>query len=280
MRSRSRRAPSRVPAFDATTAHPIAPAPASHTNGDGTHAMIAHASAAPLIRTVAIRQMVRRVTSIKPRCCAGTHRRRRYNSSLTPTNLLTNFHETYREHDAAKASSSRTFGFVMGALFLLLAFRSRASGGLTWSILLDIAIVFVLVAAALPGLLTPLNRLWMALGKLLNRIVSPVILALLFFGIIWPVAFFMRRAGNDPLRLKRAAAGESYWVAREPLRQRSFHAPVLIAQIMSIIRELWQFLRARKKYWLVPVVVALLLIGGLLVFAQGSVLAPFIYTLF
>jgi hypothetical protein len=49
---------------------------------------------------------------------------------------------------------------------------------------------------------------------------------------------------------------------------------------MSIVRELWQFLRARKRYWLVPVVVALLLIGGLLVFAQGSVLAPFIYTLF
>ena len=49
---------------------------------------------------------------------------------------------------------------------------------------------------------------------------------------------------------------------------------------MSIVRELWQFLRARKKYWLVPVVIALLLIGGLLVFAQGSVLAPFIYTIF
>lgn len=49
---------------------------------------------------------------------------------------------------------------------------------------------------------------------------------------------------------------------------------------MSIVRELWQFLRARKRYWLVPVVVALLLIGGLLVFAQGSVLAPFIYTIF
>jgi hypothetical protein len=49
---------------------------------------------------------------------------------------------------------------------------------------------------------------------------------------------------------------------------------------MSIVRELWQFLRARKKYWLVPVVVALLVIGGLLVFAQGSVLAPFIYSIF
>jgi hypothetical protein len=49
---------------------------------------------------------------------------------------------------------------------------------------------------------------------------------------------------------------------------------------MSIVRELWQFLRARRKYWLVPVVIALLLVGGLLVLAQGSALAPFIYTLF
>jgi hypothetical protein len=49
---------------------------------------------------------------------------------------------------------------------------------------------------------------------------------------------------------------------------------------MSIVRELWLFLRKRKKYWLVPVVIALLLIGGLLVFAQGSVLAPFIYSIF
>ena len=49
---------------------------------------------------------------------------------------------------------------------------------------------------------------------------------------------------------------------------------------MSIVRELWQFLRARRKYWLVPVVIALLLVGGLLVLAQGSALAPFIYTIF
>jgi hypothetical protein len=49
---------------------------------------------------------------------------------------------------------------------------------------------------------------------------------------------------------------------------------------MSIILELWQFLRARRKYWLVPVVIALLLVGGLLVLAEGSALAPFIYTLF
>ena len=141
---------------------------------------------------------------------------------LSPTNLLTNFHETYREHDAAKASSSRTFGFVIGAFFLLLGTRSHATHGSAWQALDGIAVAFLMIAGVRPALLAPLNRLWMALGKLLNRIVSPVILALLFFGIIWPVAFFMRRAGNDPLRLKRAAAGESYWVAREPLASDHF----------------------------------------------------------
>lgn len=49
---------------------------------------------------------------------------------------------------------------------------------------------------------------------------------------------------------------------------------------MSTLRELWKFMRARKKYWLIPIMLVLLLIGGLLVLAQGSAVAPFIYTLF
>lgn len=49
---------------------------------------------------------------------------------------------------------------------------------------------------------------------------------------------------------------------------------------MDIIVELWQFLRSRKKLWLMPIVVIAVLLGGLLVLAQGSALAPFIYTLF
>lgn len=49
---------------------------------------------------------------------------------------------------------------------------------------------------------------------------------------------------------------------------------------MSILAELWAFLRTRKKLWLLPIIVTLLIVGALLVFAQGSVLAPFIYTLF
>ena len=49
---------------------------------------------------------------------------------------------------------------------------------------------------------------------------------------------------------------------------------------MAFLRELWAFLMTRKKYWLIPIIVITLLIGGLLILAQGSVIAPFIYTLF
>jgi Family of unknown function (DUF5989) len=49
---------------------------------------------------------------------------------------------------------------------------------------------------------------------------------------------------------------------------------------MSLLMELWMFLRSRKKMWLIPVVVTMLILGGLLILAQSSAIAPFIYTLF
>jgi hypothetical protein len=49
---------------------------------------------------------------------------------------------------------------------------------------------------------------------------------------------------------------------------------------MSILAELWAFLRVRKKYWLTPILLMLLIFGGLVILAQGSAVAPFIYTLF
>lgn len=48
----------------------------------------------------------------------------------------------------------------------------------------------------------------------------------------------------------------------------------------SLVTELWAFLRVRKKWWLLPIIVLMALVGALLVFAQGSALAPFIYTIF
>lgn len=49
---------------------------------------------------------------------------------------------------------------------------------------------------------------------------------------------------------------------------------------MSLVSELWAFMKERKKWWLVPVIVVMVVVGSLLIFAQGSVLAPFIYTIF
>ena len=49
---------------------------------------------------------------------------------------------------------------------------------------------------------------------------------------------------------------------------------------MSFVLELWAYVRARKKYWLLPLILLLLLFGGLLILAKGSAIAPFIYTIF
>jgi len=49
---------------------------------------------------------------------------------------------------------------------------------------------------------------------------------------------------------------------------------------MSLPSELWRFMRVRKKYWLAPIIVVMFLLGGLLILAKGSAVAPFIYTLF
>jgi hypothetical protein len=49
---------------------------------------------------------------------------------------------------------------------------------------------------------------------------------------------------------------------------------------MSLMKEFWLFMRDRKKFWLLPILIVMVLVGALLVFAQGSALAPFIYTIF
>ncbi len=50
--------------------------------------------------------------------------------------------------------------------------------------------------------------------------------------------------------------------------------------MIDLFKDLWAFMRERKKFWLLPIIVMLVLLGGLLVYVQGSVIAPFIYTLF
>ena len=49
---------------------------------------------------------------------------------------------------------------------------------------------------------------------------------------------------------------------------------------MEFLKEFWEFFKVRKKYWLLPVIIVLVLFGGLIILSQGSVVAPFIYTIF
>lgn len=72
---------------------------------------------------------------------------------------------------------------------------------------------------------------------------------------------------------------------KEKLQPRRFGKAVLILGVqkvskISILGELWSFLKVRKKWWLAPIVIFLILLGGLIVITQGSALAPFIYALF
>ena len=158
---------------------------------------------------------------------------------------------------------------------------------------LVIAAAFAIVALIRPQVLHHLNRAWLAFGKLLHRIVSPIVMSALFFLCVTPTAWIMRMRGKDLLSLKRRPDLKSYWIDREPIASRSSidETPILSSAdgrprqrkrivMISIIAELWGFLRVRKKFWLVPILLMLLIFGGLIILVQGSAVAPFIYTLF
>ncbi|MCP4635182.1 MAG: hypothetical protein GY848_01735 [Methyloversatilis sp.] len=66
-----------------------------------------------------------------------------------------------------------------------------------------------------PRLLAPFNRVWYLLGELLGRIVSPIVMGVIFFGLITPVALFGRLRGRDELRMRRRTVS-SHWIDRDP----------------------------------------------------------------
>jgi hypothetical protein len=79
-----------------------------------------------------------------------------------------------------------------------------------------VAAVFLAAALVFPSALGPLNRLWLKFGLLLHKIVSPVVLGIMFFLVITPIGLFLRARGKDPLRLKPNRQSKSYWIERVP----------------------------------------------------------------
>ena len=125
-------------------------------------------------------------------------------------------HEDLTREQPLEASSDRSFGLVFAAVFLLIAGWPLFHGEVPRWWAAGIAGLFGLIALIKPALLGGLNRLWSAFGLLLGRIVRPIALGFVFYGVMTPLALLMRVAGKDPLRLRLDSNADSYWIAREP----------------------------------------------------------------
>ena len=123
---------------------------------------------------------------------------------------------TPRHTSQIQSSSDRSFGFVFAAVFLIVAFYPllHAAGIRIWAVV--ISGLFLLLAALVPQVLAPANRLWTKFGLLLHNIVSPLALGILFFLVVTPTGLLMRLFGKDPLRLRFDPAADSYWIKRDP----------------------------------------------------------------
>ncbi|MEQ9641529.1 MAG: SxtJ family membrane protein [Alphaproteobacteria bacterium] len=125
-------------------------------------------------------------------------------------------HERLDHGAPVKGSSDRGFGIVFAVVFALIGCLPLLGGTTPHWWALVVAAVFLALALALPAVLAPLNRLWMKFGLLLHRIVSPLIMGLLFYGVVTPIGMLMRATGKDPMQRRREPEAESYWIVREP----------------------------------------------------------------
>lgn len=127
-----------------------------------------------------------------------------------------NLPEDFSRQDELKPGSERSFGLVFAGVLALIGLWSIYAGwahGWTW---IGIAGAFALAALAAHKLLYWPNRLWFKLGLLLAAVVSPVALAVVYYGSVVPIGLLMKLLGKDPLRQQRDSKTDSYWISRNP----------------------------------------------------------------
>ncbi len=125
-------------------------------------------------------------------------------------------HESFDRSTPVRGSSNRSLGLVFAAVFAIVgAFPLVFGGGPRWWSF-AVAAAFALAAFVAPVLLGPLNRVWTRFGLLLHRIVSPVVLGIMFYLVVTPIGLLLRAFGKDPLRLRFDAGARSYWIERTP----------------------------------------------------------------
>lgn len=125
-------------------------------------------------------------------------------------------HERLTDEEAVARSSERGFGAVLVALFVVIGLLPLLGGRPPRGWALAVAGVVLAVTLVKAEALAPFNTVWFRLGLLLHRLVSPVILAMIYFAVVTPTGLIMRALGKDPLRLRRDPDAESYWIHRDP----------------------------------------------------------------
>ena len=112
-----------------------------------------------------------------------------------------------------KIGSNRSFGLVFFTVFILISVYPLLNNEniRVWSLI--IAFIFFLLGVLNSNLLSPLNKIWFRFGLLLGRIISPIVMALIYFLVVTPIGLFMRMLKKDLLNLKKNNK-ETYWIVR------------------------------------------------------------------
>jgi hypothetical protein len=112
-----------------------------------------------------------------------------------------------------KIGSNRSFGIVFFIVFLLIAFYPLINQGdiRIWSVL--ISLLFLILGIINSKILTPLNKVWFKFGIFLGKIISPIVMGIIFFLVVTPIAFLMRMLKKDLLNLK-FNKNSSYWIEK------------------------------------------------------------------
>ena len=116
-----------------------------------------------------------------------------------------------------KLGSNRSFGIVFFIVFLIIATYPLLNDNSIrlWSLI--IGIIFLILGIINSKVLTPFNILWMKFGLLLGKIVSPIIMGFVFFGVVTPISILMKLFGKDSLNLKRNKK-QTYWLKKEEIK--------------------------------------------------------------
>ena len=116
--------------------------------------------------------------------------------------------------DDIKISSNRSFGIVFFIIFLLIALYplTYSQDIRIWSVI--ISIIFLVLGLFNSKILTPLNKLWFKFGIFLGKIISPIIMGIIFFLVVTPIGLLMRLLGKDLINLKYNN-NKSYWIEKK-----------------------------------------------------------------